>query len=139
MVLQPASWVLFINSCLLALCPVVNTVLNEEGIFQILLLPARWMHLEDCVLGWTSSCTLALLRGLQALVQPSSERRECWRGVGLAVDTEGTPHTQHEGGPFWKLEVVVGGSEPGHVLWLRLSSPTSSVGSSPAPGSWERG
>lgn len=28
-VLQPASWVLFINSCLLALCPMVKTVLKR--------------------------------------------------------------------------------------------------------------
>lgn len=55
------------------------------------------------------------------------------------MDMEGTPHTQHEGSQFWKLEVIVGESGPGCVLWLRLSSPTFSVGSSPAPGSWERG
>lgn len=55
------------------------------------------------------------------------------------MDTEGTPHTQHKGGQFWQLEVIVGASGPGWVLWLRLSSATFSVGSSPAPGSWERG
>lgn len=134
--LQPASSV-FINSCLLALCPVVNTVL-ERGYSSI----SHYLH-DGCtlktVLGWTSSCTLALLRGLQVLVQPSSQKRECWRGAGLAADTEGTPHTQHEDGQVWELEVIVGGSGPGCVLWLRLSSPTISVGSSPAPGSWERG
>lgn len=37
------------------------------------------------------------------------------------------PH-QHKGGQFWQLEVIVGGRGPGRVPWLRLSSPTFSVG-----------
>lgn len=87
-VLQPASWMLFINSCLLALCPVVNTVL-KRGYSSIS--PVTWMHLGGYVLGCTSSCTLALLHGLQILVQPSSQKRECWRGAELLRTQRGHP------------------------------------------------